>query len=140
MKTKVIFKKVVYAPREEDEQAPTEIVAIFVDERENNNCLSCYAHLGQHSAIHESCLNNSKDATYEEYIDLYNELVDYGYKLSVLNLSFAKNNKSKERKIYEQIMKLAYDLEDRLCYDETQKGREWGRLVTKLQNFKADKL
>ena len=92
MKTKVIFKKVVYAPNEADEQAPTEIVAIFVDERENNNCLSCYAHLGQHSTIHESYLNDSKDATYEEYIDLYNELVNsVGYKLSVFNSSFAEN-------------------------------------------------
>ena len=92
MKTKVIFKKVVYAPNEADEQAPTEIVAIFVDERENNNCYSCYAHLGQHSIIHESYLNDSKDATYEECIDLYNELVNsVGYKLSVLNSSFAEN-------------------------------------------------
>lgn len=32
-------------------------------------------------------------------------------------------------------MTLAYDLEDRLCYDETQKGRKWGKLVTKLQKF-----
>ena len=92
MKTKVVFKKVVYAPREEDEQAPTEIVAIFVEERENSNCYSCYTESTCHSSINEYFLNNSKDANYEEYIHLYNQLTNsVGYKLSVLNSSFAEN-------------------------------------------------
>lgn len=104
MKTKVIFKKVVYAPREADEQAPTEIVAIFVDDKEINGSYSCYTESTCHSSINEYFLNNSKDATYEEYIHLYNQLTNsVGYKLSVLNSSFAENNKSKERKYMKKL-------------------------------------
>lgn len=63
-----------------------EILAIFPDEKEHDNCLMCYAHLGQHSTCSKTlmyCRNASKD----EYTPLLNELVNViGYNdLAILN-------------------------------------------------------
>lgn len=40
------------------------------------------------------------------------------------------------QELYEKLINLAYRIEDRLGYDETQKGLEWGKIVNKLQDFK----
>lgn len=40
------------------------------------------------------------------------------------------------QELYEKLMTLAYTLEDKLEYDETPKGLEWGKIVNKLQEFK----
>ena len=47
--------------------------------------------------------------------------------------------KNKEE-IYEEIMALAYNLEDMLSYDETPGGLRWGKLVNKLQEFEFDEI
>ena len=38
-------------------------------------------------------------------------------------------------KMYEELMTLAHNIEDKLSYDETEEGRKWGLIVNKLQNF-----
>lgn len=43
------------------------------------------------------------------------------------------------QELYEKVMHYAHLLEDRLSYDETEEGREWGKLVNKLQEFNFDK-
>ena len=39
------------------------------------------------------------------------------------------------KQMYEELMKLAYNIEDKLQYDETPKGKKWGEIVNKLQEF-----
>lgn len=45
----------------------------------------------------------------------------------------------KAKDLYEELIAIAYELEDELCYDETPLGREWGELVNKLQQFSFDR-
>ncbi len=89
MKTKVIFKKITWDLDQRDEQ--TTIEAIFTELEENQFCLVGYTKIGQHSPISKVFLNNGrqgehlvKDATKEEYLSLYNELVSLGYDLEVV--------------------------------------------------------
>lgn len=42
----------------------------------------------------------------------------------------------KTKEIYEQLMHYAHMLEEKLDYDETKKGRRFGKIVNKLQKFK----
>ena len=51
-----------------------------------------YAHIGQHTAIHEDFLNKNEvgvhkveNASYSDYKDLALELEQIGYKLEILN-------------------------------------------------------
>ena len=43
--------------------------------------------------------------------------------------------KNKIYKMYEELMILAHNIEDRLSYDETEEGKKWGLIVNKLQKF-----
>lgn len=38
-------------------------------------------------------------------------------------------------KMYEELMVLAHNIEDKLSYDETEEGKKWGLIVNKLQEF-----
>lgn len=50
-----------------------EVTALFPDEDEGQNLITCYAHIGQHSTAHKSLLR-CKRATPAQYKDLYWEL------------------------------------------------------------------
>jgi len=69
--TNVIFYK----------ESDGEILAYFPDiigDSEGNK--TCYVHIGQHSACHPDYVKDLQRATPDEYKDLYNELVNQGYK------------------------------------------------------------
>lgn len=38
-------------------------------------------------------------------------------------------------KMYEELMVLAHNIEDKLSYDETEEGKKWGLIVNELQKF-----
>jgi len=93
MKTKVIFKKIRFY--DDDEWAQEEINAIFPEEVQavvnGAKHYLGYAHIGQHTEIHEDFLTDGKvgehtvkTATKEEYLELYNELLSIGYDLEVV--------------------------------------------------------
>lgn len=93
MKTKVIFKKISW----HGEDDPTiEVNAIFPEEIERKvngeTYFLGYAHIGQHSEIHEDFLNKNEvgvhkveNASYNDYKDLALELEQIGYELEILN-------------------------------------------------------
>ena len=46
--------------------------------------VTCYAHIGQHSACALSYAKDCKEATVKQYADLYNELINIiGYNLDI---------------------------------------------------------
>jgi len=83
-KTKVLF---LLEPKQDDQ--PRDIFAYFPEiyhnKMNNSKMLTCYAHIGQHSACHQDYANECKPATPEQYKDLFNELEGIGYNLEVLN-------------------------------------------------------
>ena len=92
MKTKVVFKKIYWFNAE---NPIVEINAIFPEEVEyverGQIIYMGYAHIGQHTAIHEDFLKDSlvglhkvETATEEEYKDLKTELELIGYELEIL--------------------------------------------------------
>lgn len=93
MKTKVVFKKIYWF----DEPNPiVEVNAIFPEEVEyverGQVIYMGYAHIGQHTAIHEDFLNRNEvgvhkveNASYNDYKDLALELEQIGYELEILN-------------------------------------------------------
>ncbi len=61
-----------------------DVLAVFPEEYYNwelynVNMLTCYEHIGQHSACHVDCLKDLRKATKEEYTKLLNELIFIGY-------------------------------------------------------------
>lgn len=91
--TNVQFYLATYDANESDEQPYREVLAVFVDEIENDRygvgkCFSCYAHLGQHSTcsqgfLREKCRKINVNST-EEYQDLKTELESIGYNLNIV--------------------------------------------------------
>ena len=92
MKTKVVFKKIYWF---NGENPIVEINAIFPDELQavvnGEKHYLGYAHIGQHTEIHEDFLNLSQvgnhtieTATEEEYKDLKKELESIGYELEIV--------------------------------------------------------
>jgi hypothetical protein len=70
-----------------------EVVALFPNIKENEDYISSYAHVGQHSGASYS-LMKCKKATKDEYKDLLNELKGQGYdNLLILNEKVNKNKK-----------------------------------------------
>jgi len=93
MKTKVIFKTISFF--NESEPNIVEVNAIFPNEVQGvvngQKHYLGYAHIGQHTEIHEDFLKDGKvgkhtvrTATKEEYNDLYKELLSIGYDLEVI--------------------------------------------------------
>lgn len=85
-KTRVTFKKIFFF-----DGGIEEINAIFIDKKETEETYLGYAHIGQHTEIHEDFLNKEvvgkhkvSNATKEEYLELYNELEKIGYNLEVI--------------------------------------------------------
>lgn len=75
--TKVIFYK------ERDGEG---VFAYFPEMVHNDEIMSCYAHIGQHSACHPDYAKQCKEANYNEYLDLLKELIQIGYNdLFILN-------------------------------------------------------
>ena len=73
MKTEVIFRK-------ED----GDVVAFMpYDIADINGNITCYAHIGQHSAASFGYYRTTKSATEKEYFDLLNELQSIGYDVQV---------------------------------------------------------
>lgn len=72
MKTTVIFRK----------ESNGNIVAFFPYEiADLNGNISCYAHIGQHSAASLEYYRGTKPCTPAEYADLLTELQSIGYEL-----------------------------------------------------------
>ena len=93
MKTKVVFKKIYWFNAE---NPIVEVNAIFPEEIENKvngeTLYMGYAHIGQHTAIHEDFLNKNEvgvhkveNASQNDYKDLALELEQIGYELDILN-------------------------------------------------------
>jgi len=61
-----------------------EIVHNFNGYRPDN--MTCYSHVGQHSACHPDYANECKEAPINEYLDLLRELIGQGYNdLQIMN-------------------------------------------------------
>jgi len=61
-----------------------EVFAYFPFEEWCNGTMTCYAHIGQHSACHPNYAKECREATMVEYLDLFNELQSIGYKLELI--------------------------------------------------------
>lgn len=96
MKTAVVFKKITFFGDNPNTEGIEEINAIFPDEIQavvsGEKHYLGYAHIGQHTEIHEDFLNCSEvgnhkvvSATPEEYAELKSELEQIGYELEILN-------------------------------------------------------
>lgn len=74
MKTKTVFRKF----------ADGDIIALFPEIKEAQNCCLSYMHIGQHSAAdYDIVLANTKPATETEFSDLQKELENIGYILNI---------------------------------------------------------
>ena len=72
-----------------------ELLALLPDIKENNDCIQCYAHIGQHSAASKN-LMKCKKANEKEFLPLLMELKQVGYdNLFILNDMPKKNKKVK---------------------------------------------
>ncbi len=63
------------------------IMAVFPKEYwtdKSRDTFTCYAHIGQHSAVHKDYLKECTLATKDEYSDLQKELESIGYKLKII--------------------------------------------------------
>jgi hypothetical protein len=97
MKTAVVFKKIqFFGNSTEDLKGIEEVNAIFPEHSRTDSrgelLYEGYAHIGQHTEIHEDFLNHAKignhtsvSATPEEYAELKAELEQIGYELEILN-------------------------------------------------------
>lgn len=96
MKTAVVFKKITFFGDNPNTEGIEEINAIFPDEIQavvnGEKHYLGYAHIGQHTEIHEDFLNKTEvgnhkvvSATPEEYAELKAELESIGYELEILN-------------------------------------------------------
>lgn len=64
------------------------VMAVFPKEYWNDlskDTYTCYAHIGQHSAVHKDYLKECTIATKDEYQPLKTELESIGYELKILN-------------------------------------------------------
>lgn len=74
--TKVIFRK---------DKEDGDVIAVFPEDRQNDNMIGCYAHIGQHSTMSLDYYKETVPATPEEYKDLKAELENIvGYNLEVV--------------------------------------------------------
>ena len=97
MKTAVVFMKIqFFGNSTEDLKGIEEVNAIFPEHSRADSrgemLYEGYAHIGQHTEIHEDFLNKSEvgyhkvvEATPEEYAELKAELEQIGYELEILN-------------------------------------------------------
>jgi hypothetical protein len=77
------------------------VFALFPHEVHDNisGSVTCYAHVGQHSAAnYDGCIKSTRPATESEYQDLFKELESIGYNLKVVQ----RQNYSKWLKAYKE--------------------------------------
>jgi hypothetical protein len=82
--------KVKFYMSKPNRDSDSEVYAVFVDKKYpyDNNLIECYATIGQHALAHIDYINESTEATKDQYQELYNELTGMvGYNLIVLNNS-----------------------------------------------------
>jgi len=60
-----------------------QVMAYFPHMKHNGNQMTCYAHVGQHSACSPEYIKELNPATAEQYADLKAELESIGYNLTV---------------------------------------------------------
>lgn len=78
MKVKTVFRK----------HPDGEIIALFPEEKWNDEFITCYAHIGQHGgADYAWVVSTTKQATKAEYKALKSELENIGYELEVISAS-----------------------------------------------------
>ena len=77
---KVIFK---IAPATGN--LPEECVAFIVSDLSSFPNYTCYAHVGQHGEASPEFFNECREATSDEWQELYNELVSIGYLPIIMN-------------------------------------------------------
>jgi hypothetical protein len=61
-----------------------DVYAYFPFEKEGKGLMMCYSHIGQHSTCVQAYVDESREATVEEYTDLHKELLSIGYKLKII--------------------------------------------------------
>jgi len=83
--TNVQFYLATYDANESDEQPYKEVIAVFVDNK-TDIFLDCYANLGGHSTCSQGFLAEKckKITDQEDYVELYNELLNLGYNLNIV--------------------------------------------------------
>lgn len=75
-KTKVVFYK----------EKDNTVFAVFPEQMfGNDNTVTSYAHVGQHSACSKDYYKDLEEASLEEYLDLFEELTSIGYNLKVVD-------------------------------------------------------
>lgn len=73
-----------------------------------NKNMTCYAHIGQHSAMNPDYILSTKPATPEEYKDLFQELVSIGYDLKIIRrINWRKYLKAVDKSLYTECVKTA---------------------------------
>ncbi len=78
MKVKTVFRK----------HSDGEIIALFPEEKWNDEFITCYAHIGQHGGSDYAwVVSTTKQATKAEYKALKSELENIGYELEVVSAS-----------------------------------------------------
>lgn len=77
-KTKVLFLQ------EREFKVSKGIFAYFPEMVHRGEIMTCYAHIGQHSACAPGYANKCKKATPDQYADLKAELESIGYNLEIL--------------------------------------------------------
>ena len=112
-KTKVIFRK---------DKKDGDIIAVFADDKQNNNMIGCYVHLGQHTTMSIDYYNETVPATPEEYSDLKKELEDIGYNVEVVT-ELDENKKVKtESKLEESDVDLYNKIKNEPRTEKYKKG------------------
>lgn len=92
MKTKVKFLI--------EKDSENDVWAFFPEEIAHDYFLTCYAHIGQHSACHPDYAKECKEANYDQYSDLKKELESIGYKLEILNTDFKRQDAINKGKVW----------------------------------------
>tara|TARA_R110002074_G_scaffold72684_2_gene167297 strand:+ start:414 stop:728 length:315 start_codon:yes stop_codon:yes gene_type:complete len=90
--------------------------------------------IGKIATVLRKCSDEQRELLVDNLILIANQLEE-GFKEPIKE-NYVKKRLKTPKEIYEELMRLAHNLEDKLQYDETVKGKEWGELVNKLQKFK----
>lgn len=78
--------KVLFLIEKPEGNLPCSVFAYFPEIKHNDDLMTCYANIGQHSACHPDYAAECKEAEYNQYHELLKELIGQGYKdLSILN-------------------------------------------------------
>lgn len=82
LKTKVAFRK--FPEGDVIALFPEMQGADFISKGKRHTYIGTYQSIGQHSDAHPSLITDLKPASKGEYKDLYDELINIGYELSIV--------------------------------------------------------